>query len=360
MDLFIFNGINDNPVIKALLEFKENRNKDAYYRAARGLIEYSSKRITDKNLIREYTLRAILEQDNLPDIVNLRDFLRRDVKTIFNVFFETNWDYLFTSSGFLPLCCIQTKKTVSCLNSYALSIESMIDCASNEALGGAILAHTESFGTGKTSAYAMLNWDGSNLIGIENIDNVAFEDLLGIEKQKYSLILNTENFICSRPASHMILSGCSGMGKTSSIKACLNFFKDSGLRIIEVKPSQVDELPKIFNRVRESLLKYIIFIDGISNDSCARSKIDGCMGGKPENVLVYAIAENPIEDFGINLEYDSLTDREYIEIIEKLMEKEDLSLDDELLSKALAEKHGDKQLSVRFAKQFVTGILSAV
>ena len=96
LDVYKRQILND-PVIKALLDFKKNEDESSYYTAAQGLIKYSAERLTDKNIIREYVLRQMLEHNNLPDITSLRNFLRNDIKSIYNTFFETDWNKLAAS-----------------------------------------------------------------------------------------------------------------------------------------------------------------------------------------------------------------------------------------------------------------------
>lgn len=86
--------------IAALLRFYETGDSADYYTAARALIAYSAHRLTDRNLIAEYVLRSMLEEDLLPDIENLRDFLRRDVKCIYTALLAVDWDQLFREKGF--------------------------------------------------------------------------------------------------------------------------------------------------------------------------------------------------------------------------------------------------------------------
>ncbi len=144
MNLFIFDKITQDPIISALLQFKENLSEDDYFTIAHGLVEYSKDRLTDKNIIREYVLRKMLNLD-LPDIGNLRNFLRHDVKIIYSEFFETDWDNLFHEQGFIPMSDIKCPPKGDSVDGYTVSISSMIDCESNEALGGALLAHVTEF-----------------------------------------------------------------------------------------------------------------------------------------------------------------------------------------------------------------------
>lgn len=147
LNFYIFNHLTGDTAIAALLRYKEGLLEDDYYTFARELINFAKSRYTDGDIIKEYVLRKMLEDVRLPDISNLRNFLRHDIKTIFNEILSYDWDNLFAENGLLPMKDITVFKIDCDTPGYASSIEAMMNCTSNEALGGAILAHVESFGT---------------------------------------------------------------------------------------------------------------------------------------------------------------------------------------------------------------------
>lgn len=148
LNLYIFNHILKNETIAALLRFKETKQESDYYIAARGLINFAEARYTKGSIIKEYVIREMLEEVVLPDVSNLRNFLRHDIKVIYNEILSYDWDSLFVGCSLLPMRDITIPATDCHIPGYASSIEAMVECTSNEALGGAILAHVESFGTG--------------------------------------------------------------------------------------------------------------------------------------------------------------------------------------------------------------------
>ncbi len=146
MNLFLFRTLSQDPVVEALIRFRETGEEEAYYQAAHTLIDYGKTRMTRGNLIKEYILRQILESENLPYIEKLRDFLRQDIKHIFFELLEEDWDGLFRNAGYLPLSDISLEAEVAQEQAgYVRSLEMMMDCSSNEALVGALLAHAEAF-----------------------------------------------------------------------------------------------------------------------------------------------------------------------------------------------------------------------
>ena len=68
LNLYIFNHITEDKIISSLIKFKETHEETDYYIAARGLIDFATKRLTDGNIIREYILRTMLELVEVPDI----------------------------------------------------------------------------------------------------------------------------------------------------------------------------------------------------------------------------------------------------------------------------------------------------
>ncbi len=146
MQLFLFHELTRDMVVENLLRFRETGEEDAYYLVARELIAFAKVRCTSGNIIKEYILEKILKAENLPYIIQLRDFLRQDVKTIFYDLLAVDWDQLFREKELLPLSDIAlTPGTERQELGYIRSLEMMMECTSNEALVGAMLAHVESF-----------------------------------------------------------------------------------------------------------------------------------------------------------------------------------------------------------------------
>ena len=146
MNLFLFHTLPEDPVIESLLRFRETGGEEDYFRVARALIAFAKTRETRGNIVKEYIIKQILESENLPYILELRDFLRQDIKTIFYQLLEVDWDGLFRDRELLPLSGILIHdQPPGAATEYVRSMEMMMDCSSNEALVGALLAHVESF-----------------------------------------------------------------------------------------------------------------------------------------------------------------------------------------------------------------------
>ena len=271
----------------------------------------------------------------------------------------------------------------------------MLDCGSNEALGGAILAHAESFGTGSSSAYSALKWEKGRLKGITHPDSITFDMLTGLEHQKKVLIANTESFVNGKPANDVLLTGSSGTGKSSSVKACLNMFKDRGLRLIELDKADLIDLSALFGCIKNDVLKYIVFIDDLSFEpgdmsyKILKSALDGQAEARGNNILIYATSNRRgliketwseregyssdevhrsegIQErkslsarFGINLSFLTPTQNEYLSIVEDMLHLRGMDMTDEIRAEALKWQINYNGFSGRTAKQFILNLLGS-
>ena len=120
------------------------------------------------------------------------------------------------------------------------------------------------------------------------------EDLVGYEIQKEKLVSNTEAFIEGKEANNVLLYGDAGTGKSSSVKAILNQYYDRGLRIIEVYKHQFRCLSDVLEEIKDRNYKFIIYMDDLSFEDFEieykylKAIIEGGLGKKPSNVLIYA------------------------------------------------------------------------
>lgn len=155
-----------------------------------------------------------------------------------------------------------TQRIHTGLSSYVRSLESMIESTSNEALCGRDLSPCGKLWHRQGDGIRALRWDGGALVGINNPDAITFRDLTGLAHQKEVLIENTERFVSGYHANDVLLTGSSGTGKSSSVKACLNLFKDRGLRLIELSKSQLADLPAVFRAIKNrcSAISFLLTI----------------------------------------------------------------------------------------------------
>ncbi|PID47693.1 MAG: ATP-binding protein [Proteobacteria bacterium] len=130
--------------------------------------------------------------------------------------------------------------------------------------------------------------------GVREVDPISLNDLIGIDRQKQTLLENTRSFLFGKSYNHALLWGARGMGKSALIKSMLNEFASDGLRLIEISRDDLRDLPYIVDSIRELEYKFIIFCDDLSfekgDDSYKGLKpiLEGSIEIAPKNVVVYA------------------------------------------------------------------------
>jgi predicted AAA+ superfamily ATPase len=137
-------------------------------------------------------------------------------------------------------------------------------------------------------------WHRNTLQPIEFPQTVQLEQLLGIDRQKQAAVQNTRQFVEGRPANHVLLTGARGTGKSSLVKALLTQFAPQGLRLVEVHPHDLVDLPDVVAPLRGKAERFILYVDDFSvanNDpalTALKTALDGGIEEPPENVLIYA------------------------------------------------------------------------
>lgn len=135
--------------------------------------------------------------------------------------------------------------------------------------------------------------DRKNIIAVKNKDNQDIKKLYGYEIERNKVLSNTKILIEGKKANNILLYGDAGTGKSSTVKAVANFFKDEGLRLIEIKKNQLNFITDIIEKLSCSPLKFIIFIDDLtfsSNDdtfSYLKAILEGGVNSFPNNIAVY-------------------------------------------------------------------------
>ena len=129
---------------------------------------------------------------------------------------------------------------------------------------------------------------------IKHLSAISFDDLQGIERQKESIMSNTAHFVAGKPANNVLLTGARGTGKSSLIKACLNHFEKSGLRLIEVDKEHLSDLQDLTELLAARPERFIVYCDDLSFEEgeagykALKSALDGSLSSQVDNVLIYA------------------------------------------------------------------------
>ncbi|MBO8158122.1 ATP-binding protein [Thermosyntropha sp.] len=246
---------------------------------------------------------------------------------------------------------------------------------------------------GIASVYRALAWEkGKGLTGIKNPDRCYIDDLLGLDYQIKRLCQNTEFFLKGYPANNVLLYGPRGTGKSTMIKALLDKYRGTKLRLVEVRREDLNELPEVVDELGKYNLKFIIYIDDLSFEDYEteykglKAVLEGTLKGKNPNVLIYATsnrrhlvkeyfsdrakASEEVHFFDSMEEKLSLSDRFgliitipqpnreiYLNIVKNLARKRGLKISDQLLeTKAIEWERSHHGFSGRTARQFVDSL----
>ncbi len=234
--------------------------------------------------------------------------------------------------------------------------------------------------------------NGLEFLPINNTDKIMLRDLIGYELQKQQLVENTEAFLKGIPANNALLYGDAGTGKSSSIKALINEYYDSGLRMIEIYKHQFRDLSAVIAAIKNRHYRFIIYIDDLSFEEneveykFLKAVIEGGVETRPDNILIYATSNrrhliketwsdrNDMEHqndvhrsdtmeeklslaarFGCSINYNAPNRKLYHDIVKGLAERQlQLNMSEEellLLANRWEIRHGG--VSGRTAQQFI-------
>ena len=242
-------------------------------------------------------------------------------------------------------------------------------------------------GYGMYAKYTAFVLDDDKIVPVKYPDSQRLEDLFGYERERDLIIKNTKALLDGTGASNMLLYGDAGTGKSSSVKAVCNHFKNDGLRLLEIKKNQLYKIPNIVDELAANPLKFIIFIDDLSftgnddNFSALKAILEGGVSALGNNVAIYATSNrrhlvketmserqgdelhrnDTLQEtmslsarFGLTITFQKPDKKAYLNIVENLAKQYGVEMDlDELFTKAEAFsiRHGGR--SARTAKQFV-------
>ncbi|MDR0662887.1 MAG: ATP-binding protein, partial [Spirochaetaceae bacterium] len=132
-----------------------------------------------------------------------------------------------------------------------------------------------------------------------NGDTVRLTDLSGYTEERQAIISNTERFLTAgksgeATANNILLYGDRGCGKSATVKAVCNEYADRGLRLVELRKTELASLPAVMNMLAVRGLRFILFIDDLSFEAgdgdfvMLKAMLEGGVETKPPNVVIYA------------------------------------------------------------------------
>ena len=221
---------------------------------------------------------------------------------------------------------------------------------------------------------------------VKNTDETTFDDLKDYKIQQNTLIENTLALIEGKNANNILLYGDRGCGKSSSVKAVYNKFKNDGLKIVQILKQDLCALDGLLEKLSQIPAKFIVFIDDLSfsqedeNLSVVKSALEGAISKRSNNAVIYAttnrrniiketfssregnevhlsdtIDENASlsDRFGITLTFLSPNKDKFIEIARKIAQDKNIEIKDDFDKKAERFALLKASRSPRVAQQFI-------
>src|SRR5258708_18299480 len=141
---------------------------------------------------------------------------------------------------------------------------------------------------------------GRRLEMVPKVNRVKLELLMGIDRQKETLLENTRRFAKGLPANNALLWGSRGSGKSSIVKAVhAHVNREMGgppgpLALVEIHREDIPSLPALLSMIRPCKRRFVVFCDDLSFDGqdagykSLKAVLEGGIEGRPDNVVFYA------------------------------------------------------------------------
>ena len=321
--LIIYNHTNKDSILSSLGHIFEKFDKkeaspeqlrSEIYIQIHRLLEVATKYGFDNNLWHNYLTYLMItdenpfsltyekagKQEGTVNIFAINDF------TVFKDLFDFDFSRIEAELGINCFSVISNYHAISKreqiynknVSEKVRALSAQIEKATDgEQVFNAVACFYRDYGVGMyglNKAFRLEGDDSVTMRPITNMEPVSLDDLVGYELQKKALIENTEAFVLGKGANNVLLYGDSGTGKSTSIKAIVNKYYDSGLRMIEIYKHQFRYLSRIISEIKNRNYRFIIYMDDLSFEEqeieykYLKAIIEGGVETKPDNVLIYA------------------------------------------------------------------------
>jgi predicted AAA+ superfamily ATPase len=221
---------------------------------------------------------------------SLSDYARADLAELTDLFFDLTPPY---DLDFVPMG--EAEDTDSEVGSLATTLAAELRSAGKEGFFATVLAYYARYGVGKFGLHrAFYLTEEGEIAPVSHFRKVGFDELWGYELQKEQVISNTVAFLEGRGANNMLLYGDAGTGKSTCIKALLNQYYESGLRMIQVQKYQFVHLSCVIDEIRRRNYRFAIYMDDLSFEDFEveykylKAAIEGGLCERPSNMLIFA------------------------------------------------------------------------
>lgn len=382
--LAIFRALLRDPVVSALLDYLNSREKATSEAVSKYAAFVSSLYGTEKRTLAGYIQHIVNNDENAyirmigrgaQPWSEMETQVEQELQILQAVADLTpealreglNWD------GYLP---IFATKQLNLVDSYHER------CANIHRFGYGIYAKHIMFFIG----------ENNRIVPVFNPDQTRLSSLIDYKREQQIILDNTVALLEGKPAANILLTGDAGTGKSSTVKAVVNELHDRGLRILEVRKEQLHAIPAILDELNTNPLKFILFIDDLSfqkdddNFSALKAILEGSVSAKSRNVVIYATSNRRhlvkesfsgrdgddvhrndtiqeiislSERFGIQVTFQKPNKETYLGIVRHLAQEKGVTMDAGELD-MLAERYalGRGGRSARAATQFIDGLLA--
>lgn len=405
--LILYNNVRQDEIVNAAVKiFNEfdyheyiSYMESEYYHIQRTLLENTEYPDVNGTYWQNHICRLIAESENRFSLMSEKGEKNGTIHSIavrelgeLKKLYDLEWgrvSKLFHDADG-AVCSMRPQKGDKPFTSQRDKVRLALESETRELAADQLAAYYGEFGCGVYERHQAFVWDDA-LVGVRNYDKITFEKLIGYEKQKEALIENTEFFLKGYPANNVLLHGDRGTGKSSCVKALLNRFKGSKLKLISLNKNHVEKLYQIIESIANRGCKFIIFIDDLSFEDTEigykhfKSVIDGGIEAQPSNVLIYVTSNRrhiiketwrdrgdsgevhgndgmqerlSLSDrFGLSITFTAPDKEIFLKIVKGIAEQEHLMIPEEVLEEeALRWDVRQKGRSGRVARQFINYI----
>lgn len=238
---------------------------------------------------------------------------------------------------------------------------------------------------GVFSCYHAFLWKNQLLEPVKNPDPIRLDQLFSYTYEISQVTENTLRLLRHKRADNILLFGARGTGKSSTVKAIANTYKDQGLRLIEIDKDDLLTIAGLLTYLAELSdvrLSFILFLDDLSFSeddtryTILKTLLEGGIKTRPENVAIYAtsnrrhiVAEKETGEiyandgkdeklslsdrFGISVRFASPNQQVYLDIVFGILCDRGVVFDREITAqKALTWAMRENGRSPRTARQF--------
>ncbi|KIT14667.1 ATP-binding protein [Jannaschia aquimarina] len=136
--------------------------------------------------------------------------------------------------------------------------------------------------------------DPDRLTPVARVNRIPLTLLVGIDRQRDTLLGNTRRFANGLPANNALLWGARGMGKSSLVKAVHGELEATDLKLVELQREDISTVGRLLTLLRDAPHRFVLYCDDLSfsHDDAAykslKAVLDGGVEGRPDNVVFYA------------------------------------------------------------------------